>query len=39
MFGSRYTDYEIVGATPFGRDPMRELSQAKNTSSGSSASS
>ena len=28
MFDSRYTDYDIVDATPFGRDPMRELSQA-----------
>lgn len=25
MFDSAYTDYDIVDATPFGRDPMKEL--------------
>jgi len=28
MFDSKQTDYDIVDATPFGRDPLRELSQA-----------
>lgn len=28
MYGSRYTDFNIVDATPFGRDVMKELSDA-----------
>jgi alpha-L-fucosidase len=28
MFDSKVTDYDIVDATPFGRDPMRELAAA-----------
>lgn len=28
MYHSRYTDYNIVDATPFGRDVMKELSEA-----------
>jgi alpha-L-fucosidase len=28
MFDSKLTDYTIVRATPFGRDPMRELAEA-----------
>ena len=28
MFDSKLTDYNIVKATPFGRDPMKELSRA-----------
>jgi len=28
MFDSKLTDYDIVDATPFGRDPMKELAEA-----------
>jgi len=28
MYDSKVTDYDIVDATPFGRDPMKELSEA-----------
>ncbi len=28
MYDSRVTDYDIVDATPFGRDPMKELAEA-----------
>jgi len=28
MFDSKVTDYDIVDATPFGRDPMKELAEA-----------
>jgi alpha-L-fucosidase len=28
MFGTKLTDYNIVKATPFGRDPLKELSEA-----------
>lgn len=28
MFDSKLTEYDIVDATPFGRDPMRELARA-----------
>jgi alpha-L-fucosidase len=28
LFGSRQTGYDIVDATPFGRDPMKELARA-----------
>jgi alpha-L-fucosidase len=28
MYDSKYTDYDIVDATPFGRDPMKELAAA-----------
>ncbi|MBI1317484.1 MAG: alpha-L-fucosidase [Candidatus Hydrogenedens sp.] len=28
MFDSAHTDYDIVDATPFGRDPMKELADA-----------
>lgn len=28
MFDSKFTDYDIVDATPFGRDPMHELARA-----------
>ncbi|MEP2776258.1 MAG: alpha-L-fucosidase [Luteolibacter sp.] len=28
MFDSKYTDHDIIDATPFGRDPMKELADA-----------
>jgi len=28
MFDTKYTDYNIVKATPFGRDPLKELAEA-----------
>ena len=28
MYDSAVTDYDIVDATPFGRDPMKELAEA-----------
>lgn len=28
LFDSRQTDYDVVDATPFGRDPMKELARA-----------
>jgi alpha-L-fucosidase len=28
MFDTKYTDYNIVKATPFGRDPMKDLAEA-----------
>jgi alpha-L-fucosidase len=28
MFDSEYTDHDIIDATPFGRDPMKELADA-----------
>ena len=28
MFDSKFTDYDIVDATPFGRDPIKELAAA-----------
>ena len=28
LFDTKYTDYNIVKATPFGRDPLKELSDA-----------
>ena len=27
MFGTRYSDYNIVEATPYGRDVVRELAK------------
>jgi alpha-L-fucosidase len=28
MYDSKVTDYDVVDATPFGRDPIRELAAA-----------
>jgi alpha-L-fucosidase len=28
MFGSKHTDYDIVDATPYKKDPMKELAEA-----------
>ena len=28
MYNSEYTDYDIVDATPYGKDPMKELAEA-----------
>jgi len=28
LFDTKYTDYNVVKATPFGRDPLKELSEA-----------